>query len=98
MSNGTTKSLQGDFLAGFCFSFPSFFMGIINSILEAVSLHTNQVVIISTYRRINPIMSKKKSMEQRTQSTIDHSKQSSRIQSNLDSTEPGHHQPNRPSV
>ncbi|WP_156390195.1 MULTISPECIES: hypothetical protein [Paenibacillus] len=45
-------------------------------------------------------MSKKKSksMDQRIQSTIDHSKQSSRIQSNLDSTEPGHHQPNRPSV
>ncbi|MEC0142870.1 hypothetical protein [Paenibacillus alginolyticus] len=43
-------------------------------------------------------MSKKKSMDQRTQSTIDHSKQSSRIQSNLDSTEPGKHQPNRPSV
>lgn len=43
-------------------------------------------------------MGKSKSMKQKTQSTIDHSKQSSRIQTNLDSTEPGHHQPNRPSV
>ncbi len=43
-------------------------------------------------------MGKKKSMMQKTQSAVDHSKQSSRIQSNLDSTEPGHHQPNRPSV
>lgn len=42
-------------------------------------------------------MGKKKSMKQREQSTIDHSKQSSSVQSNLDSTEPGHHQPNRPS-
>lgn len=41
---------------------------------------------------------KGKSMKQKTQSTIDHSKQSSRIQSNLDSTEPGHLPPNRPSV
>ncbi|MGG1515736.1 hypothetical protein ABE504_10010 [Paenibacillus oryzisoli] len=43
-------------------------------------------------------MGKKKSMGQQNQSTVDHSKQSSRVQSNLDSTEPGHHQPNRPSV
>ncbi|WP_275901610.1 hypothetical protein [Paenibacillus sp. SYP-B3998] len=43
-------------------------------------------------------MSKKKSLDAKTQSTIDHSKQSSRIQQNLDSTEPGHHPSNRPSV
>jgi|GEM_PF-4439188 len=45
-------------------------------------------------------MSRKKgrNLDAITQSTIDHSKQSSRAQQNLDSTEPGHHPSNRPSV
>lgn len=45
-------------------------------------------------------MSRKKgrNLDSITQSTIAHSKQSSRIQQNLDSTEPGHHPANRPSV
>ncbi|WP_261807676.1 hypothetical protein [Paenibacillus sp. N3.4] len=43
-------------------------------------------------------MSKKKNMDEKNQSAIDNSKQASSIQSNLPSTEPGQHQPNRPSV
>ncbi|GGA17247.1 hypothetical protein GCM10008018_71960 [Paenibacillus marchantiophytorum] len=43
-------------------------------------------------------MSKKKNMTEKNQSAIDNSKQASQVQSNLTSTEPGHHQPNRPSV
>ncbi|WP_260115375.1 hypothetical protein [Paenibacillus hexagrammi] len=43
-------------------------------------------------------MGKKKSMNEKIQSTIDNSKQAARVQQNLWSTEPGHLPPNRPHV